>query len=69
MKVYKWFYWTTNPEFREKSQHVTGAPKAVLFRFAKLILEAFPIWLYMYLKTRAYGEKKRFYFPILNFFF
>jgi len=27
MKVYQWFYWTSNPQFWEKSQPVPGTPK------------------------------------------
>ena len=27
LKVYWWFYWTSNPQFWERSQSVPGAPK------------------------------------------
>ena len=40
MKVYQWFYWTSNPQCWGKSQSVYGGPKAVLFCLAKFLLEA-----------------------------
>jgi len=27
MKVYQWFYWTSNPQFFKESQPVSGVPK------------------------------------------
>jgi hypothetical protein len=31
MKVYQWFYWTSNPQFWEKSQPVRGAQKEYMY--------------------------------------
>jgi hypothetical protein len=30
MKLYKWFYWTSNPQFRKKSQSVPGARSSLV---------------------------------------
>ena len=47
MKVYPRFHWTTNPQFWEVSACHLGS-KAVLFRLAKLFLEALRFVLYQH---------------------
>ena len=40
MKVYQWFYRTSNPQFWGKSQSVSGAPKQSCSALQKFLLEA-----------------------------
>ena len=44
MKVYQWFYWTSNPQFWEKSQSVHWPQSRALVLPCKISLEALSTW-------------------------
>ena len=57
MKVCQWFYWTSNPQFWEKSRPVPGGPKAVLFRLTIFLLENYHLLLEVELNALSISAK------------
>jgi len=44
MNVYQWYYWTSNPSNLREVPACPWGPKTVLFRLAKVLLEALTIY-------------------------